>query len=324
MACVLRGTLPTRRPAARHLPPTQGLRRMKLPLRSRLSAAAAAFLAATPLSPSPGHYFHLQAAVAADSDLPSSALLTLIPAMPSGAPATNATLPSDVVASIEAKTAQLERDFGRTNTIKDKNLNGSWRLLYSDGREITSLARGFPGGFDLGPTYQPIDLATGRFENQGGIVNKFGLASLSTCVFGDVSAAPAGSLNAAGVVNDRGNRIDVNFERITFSLDKVLGRPSTIRKVIVPNQKPGAAQPANDITYLDPSVRVTRGGDGALFIFRREESPRPLLTFDEREVLFADGAQEATLIGAVDGARGAQTEQDAPAEIKRLLEDPKR
>lgn len=40
------------------------------------------------------------------------------------------------------------------------------------------------------------------------------------------SPAPAGSLNAVGVVNDRGNRIDVNFRRISFSLDEVRPNPN--------------------------------------------------------------------------------------------------
>eukprot|EP00964_Phaeocystis_antarctica_P112830 scaffold76934_cov60-Phaeocystis_antarctica.AAC.2 len=104
------------------------------------------------------------------------------------------------------------------------------------------------------------------------------------------SPAPAGSLNAVGVVNDRGNRIDVNFRRISFSLDEVLGRPAQLRKILVPNQQPGTAQPANDITYLDAAVRIVRGGDGALFIFRREESDRPLLTLAERKLLYSDAA----------------------------------
>ena len=218
--------------------------------------------------------------------------------MPFGAPATNETLPASLVSQIEAAALSVEGAFGERNVVSDRNLNGSWRLLYSDGREISSLAAGFPGGFQLGPTYQPIDLATGRFENQGSVVNRFGLARLSTCVVGDVyaasrpairpphpmiacrarrrrSAAPAGSLNAVGVVNDKGNRIDVNFRRISFSLDEVLGRPARLRKVLVPKQQPGTAQPANDITYLDAATRIVRGGDGALFVFRREESARP-------------------------------------------------
>jgi hypothetical protein len=224
-------------------------------------------------------------------------LLESIPAMAYGAPATNATLPAELVQSIEAQTVTLERQFGGRNLIRDKNLNGSWRLLYSDGREITSLAAGFPGGFQLGPTYQPIDLATGRFENQGRVVNRFGLAQL----------------NAAGVVNDFGNRIDVEFQRITFALDEVFGQPSTLRKVLVPNQAAGTAQPANDVTYLDASVRVVRGGDGALFIFRREESDRPMLSLAERETLFGDSAGVQVTTGT------GEPEDSAPPELKRLL-----
>ena len=106
--------------------------------------------------------------------------------MPFGAPATNETLPASQVSQIEAAALSLEGAFRERNVVSDRNLNGSWRLLYSDGREISSLAASFPGGFQLGPTYQPIDLATGRFENQGSVVNAFGLARLSTCVVGDV------------------------------------------------------------------------------------------------------------------------------------------
>ncbi|MGB1603425.1 MAG: PAP/fibrillin family protein [Promethearchaeia archaeon] len=39
-------------------------------------------------------------------------------------------------------------------------------------------------------------------------------------------------------------------------------------------------QPANDITYLDDTLRITRGGDDSLFIFRREEGPRAMLSPD--------------------------------------------
>ena len=174
---------------------------------------------------------------------------------------------------------------------------------------------GFPGGFQLGPTYQPIDLATGRFENQGNVINTFGIARLSTCVVGDVSAAPIGSVNADGVKNVVGNRIDVNFRRITFSLDEVFGRPSTLRKVLVPNLKEGTAQPANDITYLDSTMRIVRGGDGALFVFAREESDRPLLSVAQREALYNDAR-------GVDVTTGTgKPEDSAPAELKLLLQD---
>ena len=237
--------------------------------------------------------------------------------MASGAPATNATIPAALAAEIEAQPSALEQQVARRNLAKDRLLNGSWRLLYSNGQEITSLAAGFPGGFELGPTYQPIDVATGRFENQGSVVNRFGAAKLRTCVVGDVRPAAAGSLNAVGVANDAGNRVDVTFRRITFSLDEFpAGTPLAAppRKVLVPKQEPEAAQPANDVTYLDATTRVVRGGDGALFIFRREESDRPLLTFAEREALYAEGG-----VGVKTGT--GKAEDSAPPDLKRLLQD---
>ena len=146
-----------------------------------LLLAAASLLALGPLPPPA-----LAATVKPELAISAAALLQLIPAMPFGAPATNETLPASQVSQIEAAALSLEGEFGGRNVISDRNLNGSWRLLYSDGREISSLAAGFPGGFQLGPTYQPIDLATGRFENQGSVINRFGVARLSTCVVGDV------------------------------------------------------------------------------------------------------------------------------------------
>ena len=83
----------------------------------------------------------------------------------------------------------------------------------------------------------------------------------------------------------------------------------------MPSLQPGAAQPANDITYLDEAMRVVRGGDGALFIFRREESDRPLLGAAEREALYGDAKAVDVLTGS------GQPEDSAPPELKRLLKD---
>ena len=291
---------------------------MKLDTISRRHLVAAALLAAAPdVAVRPASAALSRLAPLEDGrvrGVAATRLLSLIPSMPFGAPATNATLSAELVAQIEASAAELERSAG-ADLVRDRKLNGSWRLLYSDGREITSLARGFPGGFGLGPTYQPIDIATGRFENQGSVVNRYGIARLSTTVVGDVNPAPTNSLNAAGVRNDRGNRVDVNFRRITFSLDEVFGRPTKLRKVLKPNLQAGVEQPANDVTYLDASIRITRGGDGALFIFRREESDRPLLSVQEREVLYNDD-------GAIDVTTGSgRAEDSAPPELKRLLRE---
>jgi hypothetical protein len=251
----------------------------------------------------------------AEADAAAAELLALIPTMSKGAPATNATIAPSLAAQIEEATAALEARFGAHDLAVATNLNGSWRLLYSNGREITSLAAGLPGGFALGPTYQPLDSSTGRFENQGSVLGPF--AKLSTTVIGDVRVAPAGSLNAAGVLNSANNRVDVEFRRIVFSLDELFGRPVRLRKVLKTALQPGVEPPANDQTFLSANVRVVRGGDGALFIFRREESSRPLLSVAERDALYRDG-------GAVDVTTGTgRPEDSAPPELKFLLRDPK-
>jgi hypothetical protein len=174
-----------------HSPPASS-RRDVLTATPNLLLAAASLLASGPLpEPALAATVKPELAIAAAAQsvsqpVTAAALLQLIPAMPFGATATNETLPASQVSQIEAAALSLEGAFRARNVVSDRNLNGSWRLLYSDGREISSLAAGFPGGFQLGPTYQPIDLATGRFENQGSVVNAFGLARLSTCVVGDV------------------------------------------------------------------------------------------------------------------------------------------
>jgi hypothetical protein len=131
-------------------------------------------------------------------------------------------------------------------------------------------------------------------------------------VVGDVRRAPLGTFNAAGTVNNDGNRVDVDFRRLVFGLDSVLGQQlePPLRKVIVPKQNPDAAQPANDVTYLDDTCRITRGGDDSLFIFRREASMRPMLSLDERAALYAEGG-ESTVTG--DGVAGKDA---APPEVR--------
>jgi hypothetical protein len=65
--------------------------------------------------------------------------------------------------------------------------------------------------------------------------------------------------------------------------------------------------------YLDGRVRVTRGGDGSLFIFARERgNARPMLSAPEREALYSE-AGEAVVTG-----KGVATDE-APPELQQLL-----
>lgn len=237
----------------------------------------------------------------------AASLLDSIPRVEFDAPATNITLPSKVADRIEMMASSLEATYGqRRDYVASPQLAGSWRLRYSNGPEITSLAAKLPLGFALGPTYQPLDTVAGTFENRGSVLNRYGLARLQTNVVGDISVARRDSLNAVGIRNDRNNRVNVEFRCIVFQLDEVLGRPVSLRKVLIPMLDPGVeALPANDITYLDDKTRIVRGGDGALFVFERarldDVTNKPMLTSDERHHLFLEG-DEGKRAGDKNGA----------------------
>ena len=94
--------------------------------------------------------------------------------MPFNAPATNVTIASkELVTQIETVAKQLEesgeynKKYTTNNAYKSDLLNGQWKLLYSNGPEITSLAKpgNLPLGFVLSTTYQPINTDMRYFEN---------------------------------------------------------------------------------------------------------------------------------------------------------------
>jgi PAP_fibrillin len=212
-------------------------------------------------------------------------LRSLIPKMDFDAPATNATISPSLTFQIESLAASMENQ--QTNNAESPLLMGNWKLLYTNGAEITSLATNLPLGFQLGKTTQPN--GTNVFENRGTLEHPWRLAHWQTNVLGDVRVAPQGSVNAAGVFNDRNNRVDVDFRVLVFVLDKVLGQPVSFQKALIPKSLvPGQPQPANDITYLDERMRIVRGGDGALFVFERyEEEASSLGTKEERDVFLS-------------------------------------
>merc|ERR1712008_42198 len=127
-------------------------------------------------------------------------------------------------------------------------------------------------------------------------------ASGSTRVVSSFHAATLGTLNAAGLRNNMGNRIDVDFSKVVFTLDRLLALgggdgSGLLRKVVMPSRDPALPQPAVDVTYLDDEVRITRGGDGSLFILGREDSPMPMLRTVKRAELLQDEAVESVNSG---------------------------
>ena len=246
--------------------------------RGLFHTAAAAALAAVTTKP---------AAAATTVAAAKAALLQAIPATATGAPATNATLPRTVSEKISACADALDAAAAMGDTASNKQLDGSWRLVYSDAPEITNLAK-LPLGFQLGPVRQPFSLQSKTFENQGEILHVTRLVHGSTRVVGDFDRAARGTLNAAGVVNDRGDRVDVFFRRVVFEIDA----PVAIKTVVEPKADPSLARPAVDTVYLDDSLRVTRGGDGSLFVLTRDADPVPMLTTTQRQELYGEASQD--------------------------------
>ena len=80
------------------------------------------------------------------------------------------------------------------------------------------------------------------YPGQGFVEHTWGLARGRNTVIGDVGVAAPGSVNAAGTVNTAGHRVDVDFRRIEFAIDEVLGAPVRFRKVIVTKKDAAAPQ----------------------------------------------------------------------------------
>lgn len=110
------------------------------------------------------------------------------------------------------------------------------------------------------------------------VQHRLRLATGSTRLVGDIEVAPLGGKNRGGVINDRGQRVHVNFRRIIFAVDTIsgFGTGGRLAKIMVPKPLPGASQTSVDITYLDSDFRITRDGrDGVLHLHVKEESPVP-------------------------------------------------
>ena len=68
-----------------------------------------------------------------------------------------------------------------------------------------------------------------------------------------------------------------------------------------------------------PRLKVTRGGDDGIFVFLREETPRPLLTVAERESLYLQGGQNV-VTGKGSAGEAADAPPASPPELRKLLQ----
>ena len=240
--------------------------------------------------------------VESNRDIVKEDLLCMIPRMRFGAPATNETVASRTVRRIEKRVEALESYDEElhsggplaSNPKAQELLDGPWRLLYSDASEITNLVD-LPLGFRLGAVFQPIDVQTGRVENQANVKHRFLLASAHTRVlarFGleeDLKAK-----NRAGVSNTEGRRVNVQFEKVVFSLRRVLFVPFLSRLVRRVARPRGPAEKALEAAKAAAAIRRNR---------------EALMTVQDMELRWQEHR----------GERGAQqaTRRDAPCARRR-------
>ncbi|MUH00194.1 fimbrial protein [Scytonema sp. UIC 10036] len=143
-------------------------------------------------------------------------------------------------------------------------LDGAWQLQYSTAREIRSLAS-LPLGLKLGKVYQVIDVANKLFFNLARVKHPLGLVSGYVKVTASFEPAQVESSDMPK------KRINVYFDKRYLSIENIVGiaTPQLNPFKVVRANNPTNRVATLDITYLDGTLRIGRGGDGSLFILTK-------------------------------------------------------
>ncbi len=167
---------------------------------------------------------------------------------------------------ILAKVTHLEQRNPTPNPLAAKELlNGDWQLLYTTSAELLGIDR-FPL-LGLGSIYQCVRIEQQRIYN---------LAEIRAALGGLVSVTATFE-----AVSDK--RVNVRFDRAIFGLQSTLGyqNPSQfietmqqtdkfnllrgIDFTVSSNREPGWLE----VTYLDSTMRISRGNQGSVFVLRK-------------------------------------------------------
>ena len=177
-------------------------------------------------------------------------------------PVTNLTLEQGLVEEIEQLTTEVEEINPNPQPLLNAIdlLNGKWLLQYSTAREIRSLSS-LPLGLKIGKVYQEIDVENKSFFNLAFVKHPWGLVSGSVKVTATFEPAE----------DETNKRINVNFDKRFLSIEKLFGiqTPKLNPFKVVQANNPQGRIPTLDVTYLDETLRIGRGGDGSLFILKR-------------------------------------------------------
>ncbi|MBD2529335.1 fimbrial protein [Nostoc flagelliforme FACHB-838] len=183
-----------------------------------------------------------------------------------GSPATDLQLDKTLVEEIEQLTTELESVNPNLNPLlyATSLLEGAWQLQYSTAREIRSLVS-LPLGLKLGKVYQVIDVANKLFFNLAKVKHSFGLVS------GYVKVTASFEPAKEGLEPLPNKRINIYFDKRYLSIEKIVGinTPQLNPFKVVSASNPTSRTATLDITYLDETLRIGRGGDGSLFILTK-------------------------------------------------------
>ncbi|QSJ14552.1 fimbrial protein [Nostoc sp. UHCC 0702] len=184
-------------------------------------------------------------------------------------PVTNLKLDKTTAAEIEQLTTELESNNPNPNPLlyATSLLEGAWQLQYSTAREIRSLAS-LPLGLKLGKVYQVIDVANKLFFNLAEVKHSLGLIS------GYVKVTASFEPAKEDVEPLTNKRINVYFDKRYLSIEKIFGinTPQFNQFKVSNANNPQGRTATLDITYLDETLRIGRGGDGSLFILSKSDN----------------------------------------------------
>lgn len=183
-----------------------------------------------------------------------------------GTPITNLEIKPRDAQAVEKLVVDLEKlsPFPQPLTYAGQLLDGAWLLEYSTAREIRSL-KSLPWGFLVGKIYQIIDVQTASFENKAEVGHKSGLLS----GYVRVTATFEPALESEQQLSKQ--KINVNFKQRFIAISQIFGiKTKRLDPAkVVEAKNPEGRIPSLDITYIDETMRIGRGGDGSLFILSR-------------------------------------------------------
>lgn len=188
-----------------------------------------------------------------------------VPTNNNGSPVTNLKLEQTKVKEIEELTIELESLNPNPQPLLHNThlLEGAWQLQYSTAREIRSL-ESLPLGLQLGRVYQVINVTNQDFFNFAEVQHPLKLIS----GYVKVTASFELDLEKSGVAD---KRINVYFDKRYLAIEKIFSikTPKLNPFKIVKANNPQGRVATLDITYLDETLRIGRGGDNSLFILNK-------------------------------------------------------